>query len=155
MSDIVIFHLKKLWPFDTENRPSILAQCARCGHIFKHHNLSCSLCTCKEFMVNLYEEIKAGRKTSEWRDASKYWLKRLVTQANLDVAGTSPQDLTDFLRVHKVWLVEGYPKESLPRLEGKIARLFYHPIDHKLEVCIVYVREVTKSRKSLNLSSFF
>jgi len=43
--------LGKMVPFDTENRPSVLDKCVRCGHLYLYHNLACSKCDCKEFMV--------------------------------------------------------------------------------------------------------
>jgi hypothetical protein len=43
--------LGKMIPFDTENRPSVLDKCVRCGHLYLYHNLACSKCDCKEFMV--------------------------------------------------------------------------------------------------------
>ena len=84
--------------------------------------------------VNLYEEIKSGRKTSEWRDASPYWLRRLLTNRLtkeglkyvLQVRGYNPQELTTLLKVHRAWFTVGYPKGNIPRLEADITALIYH-----------------------------
>lgn len=72
----------------------------------------------------LYEQIKDGSKTSEWRDFSKYWTYRLCHSIRLDhtpqalvfnviVNGTEPQDLTSFLKLHRAWFVQGYPTANL------------------------------------------
>lgn len=131
MTHVAIFHLKRLWVFDTENRPSILAKCARCGHSFGHHNpLSCveAQCRCSEFMVDLYEEIKAGRKTSEWRDHKVYWDNILIKKPS------------------KAWFVVGYPKNNLlPRLEADIVKIILHEDSHQFEIQFTNVKEVTKS----------
>lgn len=55
-------YLHPLIPFDTENRPSILDECARCGHLFKDHNLSCSKCDCEGFMVYSFRIKEDGKK---------------------------------------------------------------------------------------------
>lgn len=98
MKDIVIFHLAKYAPL-TPVRPYL--HCAE----------------------TLYEQIRKGDKTSEWRDFSKYWIQRLCWKQrakngkfgsiNLFINGDQPQDLTFFLKVHKAWFVEGYPKGRL------------------------------------------
>lgn len=71
----------------------------------------------------LYEQIKRGKKT-------------------IVVNGTEPQDLTPFLKVHRAWFVEGYPKGSLPRLEADITGLLYHPSSSQLEIKFTNVKEV-------------
>lgn len=144
MLDVVIFRLKRLWAFDPENLPNEDAICARCGHAFKHHLFSGELrscmksievesvknvsffkrCPCKQFLVDLYKEIKAGRKTSEFRDMKQSWIMRLCARANWVVDSEQRQDLTEFLKVHRAWFVVGYPKRNLPRLEADITGLF-------------------------------
>lgn len=58
---------KRLLPFDTQNRPSILDKCGRCGHTFKVHNLSCFVdgCDCSEFMIEVIElrRVLSGSET--------------------------------------------------------------------------------------------
>lgn len=117
----------------------------------------------------LYAQIKDGTKTSESRAASSYWLARLIEpphsryespedgrrkrlllfmaeklpRAGFDIP---PVDLTSYLKVHKAWYVEDYPKGVLlPRLETDIPRtqgLFYHPPSCELEIKIVNVKEI-------------
>ena len=164
MSDIVIFHLKKLWPYDTENKPSPDAKCARCGHTFHYHTFrdrdaTCGIvgCRCRQFMVNLYEEIKAGRKTSEWRDASEYWSRILAGEprSSFDYDYGDIHNLTGRLEVSKAWFVVGYPKGNLPRLEADITALIFHRNSDQFEIKFNNVKEKMENRKSLNLSSFF
>jgi hypothetical protein len=100
--------------------------------------------------LDLYEEIKAGRKTSEWRNASPYWLRKLLTNRLtkeglknvLQVWGHKPQELTPLLKVHRAWFVIGYPKGNLPRLEADITALLYHPKTSQLEIKFANVKEV-------------
>jgi len=117
MKDFVIFHLSKHFPPLTPVRPYL--HCAE----------------------TLYEQIKKGKKTSEWRSFSKYWLYRLCKERNpnvlilyIDVNGTVPQKLDAWLKVKRAWFVEGYPKGSLPRLEADITGLLYHPSSSQLEI---------------------
>lgn len=116
MTEKVVFHLKRYAPL-TPVRPYL-----HCAEI-------------------LYEQIRSGEKTSEWRNPSKYWLKRLVTKVDLQVNATSPQNLTSFLKVHKAWFMEGYPKRNLPRLEADITALIYHPFSQQLEIKIANIKE--------------
>jgi len=98
------------------------------------------------FPKDLYEEIKQGRKTSEFRDMTHYWIKRLCHRANWLVDSNQPQDLTKYLRVHKAWFVVGYPKGNLPRLEADIVGLFCDPLAMQLEIKFTNVVEVSVSR---------
>lgn len=91
---------------------------------------------------NLWEEIKQGRKTSEWRDSTEFWFKRLCISGASHPYSLSPQDFTDILKVYKAWFVVGYPKDNLPRLEADIIRLFNHPIDGQFEIVFANVKEV-------------
>jgi hypothetical protein len=86
----------------------------------------------------LYDEIKSGRKTSEWRDFKPFWIKRLLKKTE-DIShivkgfGVSDTiELTGGLRVGRAWFVEGFPKNSLPRLEAIITDLLYHNTGHLL-----------------------
>jgi hypothetical protein len=132
MKDVVIFHLKRIW----EGK-------------------------------DLWEEIKKGRKRSEWRDLSPYWIKRLCHEVSLPdgkkvsislwINGTVPMDLTKYLKVHRAWFVEGYPKNSLPRLEADITGLVYHSSGSQLEIKFTNVQEVTEEilrrRQKLSLQN--
>jgi len=129
MKDIVIFHLAKYAPL-TPVRPYL--HCAE----------------------TLYEQIKSGKKTSEWRVLTLHWAKRLLDTSVLNIAfrmGDKPHDLTRYLKVHKAWFVEGYPKNNLPRLEAEITGLVYHPEKkgfpahtQQIEIKFTNVKEVTK-----------
>ncbi len=66
----------------------------------------------REEQYDLYEAIKDGTKTSEYRDAIDHWTKRLFKKGDL----SEP-------KVNRIWLVVGYPKGSLPRLEADIKRI--------------------------------
>ena len=84
----------------------------------------------KDETVDLYEEIKAGRKTSEWRIASKHWYSRLLIPFEKTAIRYSGDielfaDFTEYLKVHRAWFVVGYPKRSIPRLEADIIALIY------------------------------
>lgn len=128
----MIFHLAKHFPPLTPIRPYL--HCAE----------------------TLYEQIKRGKKASEWRDFSKYWLYRLCKPRNpnvlilyIDVNGTLPQKLDPWLKVHRAWFVEGYPKRNLPRLEADITGLVFHSEakefpahSQQLEIKFANVKEV-------------
>jgi hypothetical protein len=99
--------------------------------------------------VDLYEEIMSGRKTSEWRETSIFWLRRLLTK-RLTLEGLSKvldthkhgiQNLTPLLRVHTAWFVVGYPRGNVPRLEADITGLLYHLDSRQLETQFTNVRE--------------
>lgn len=89
--------------------------------------------------VDLWEEIKSGRKTSEWRFATNRWINKLMGHVDLtylffpkDLVQEASDnqtaiDLTKHLMVHKAWFVIGYPKNSEPRLEATITKLLYWP----------------------------
>lgn len=89
-------------------------------------------------VVRLYDEIKSGRKTSEWRDFKTFWIRRLLKKTDdipniVKCLGSSDTiDLTGGLRVGRAWFVEGFPKNSLPRLEAIITDLLYHDTGHLL-----------------------
>lgn len=146
MKDYVIFRLKTLWPFDPEKRPPALELCAKCNHPFRYHKPPCDLCSCKEFMVNLHDQIKNGEKTCEWRDATPYWLHLLTVlpssfylPAGSDVdAGV---DLTKHLKVKKAWITFGYPKNSLPRFEIDLTHLTLFPATKQFKLDFVNVKE--------------
>ena len=97
VSNKIIFNLKRFWPPDAP----------------------------KNRQVRLYEEIKAGRKTCEYRDDKPYWLKRLLGR----------------MRPSKAWFVEGYPKGSLPRLEADITRIVVNEMSRKIEIYFTNIKE--------------
>ena len=93
--------------------------------------------------VELYKEIKAGRKTSEYRDLTHFWIKRLCEHAHWESYSDEPQDLTKYLRIHRAWFVVGYPKGNVPRLEAEIIGLFCDSNARQLEIKFANVIEVT------------
>lgn len=122
MGDTVTFHLAKYAPL-TPIRPYL--HCAE----------------------PLYDQIRRGKKTSEWRELGKhgYWLRQLCMKGlSINVNATDDIDLTLQLKVKKAWFVQGYPKGNLPRLEAEITALVYHPETMQLEIQFANVQETTR-----------
>lgn len=99
-------------------------------------------------IVDLYKEIKEGRKTIEYRNATFYWGVRLLEEpikvfACAD-AYSELADFTSFLKVKCAWFVVGFPKGSLPRLEANITKLEYDPIGSQFRIHFDNVKEVRK-----------
>jgi len=97
-------------------------------------------------MVNgrkLYDQIKDGTKTSEWRDATPYWFRRLLRSGNLIINTEETLNLSRSLKVHTAWFVQGYPKDNLPRLEAKITEIYLHGEIQQFEVKFTNVKEVS------------
>jgi len=78
--------------------------------------------------TNIYGSIKNGDKTSEWRDATDYWRKRLV-----------PWPKT-------AWFTHGYPKGNVPRLEADIIEVIYHEDTNQYEIKVENVIEIGGDR---------
>lgn len=93
--------------------------------------------------VNLYEEIKSGRKVVEYRDATEHWAKRLLICGRVPTVPTRC-NFTSVLRVNKVRFTVGYPKGSIPHLEADIRDLVYDPDTEQFEIYFVNVKEVTE-----------
>lgn len=126
MSNKVVFNLKRFWEMDDGS------------------------------ILELYPAIKTLEKTSEWRDATNYWFKRLFPKMNAFqiIAVLPPEesieegmriDLTEFLVPKIAWFVVGYPKNNSPRLETDITKVLYWP--HKdrmsqLEIQFNNVKEI-------------
>jgi len=108
---------------------------------------------------DLWQEIKSKRKTSEWRDLTNYWSKRLLrdyenvflfipTEAieEAEANGTSI-DLTEYLKITKAWFVIGYPKDCVPRFEADITGLLAWPkknsAQSQFEIKIANAKELT------------
>lgn len=77
---------------------------------------------------DIYEAIKIGEKTSEWRDASDHWKKQLTP---------TPKH---------AWFTVGYPKNNLPRLEADITEIVYHSDTNQYEIKVVNVTEIIEPR---------
>ena len=92
--------------------------------------------------VDLYEEIKSGRKISEWRDYKPYWEDRLFKRKMIDGMEHFRQ------KVNKAWFVVGFPKNNLPRLEADITNILIHVDDEgfaeQIEIKFTNVKEVTE-----------
>jgi hypothetical protein len=97
-------------------------------------------------VVDLYDEIKSGRKTSEWRNTTNFWCARLIERGSISqyFGWAISHDISHGLKVHKAWFVIGYPKGNLPRLEADIIGLIYHPElkNPQLEIKFANVREI-------------
>ena len=76
-------------------------------------------------MRDLYEMIRSGEKTSEWRDLTDRWGKKL--------RGAEGK---------RAWFVVGYPKDSLPRLEADIVEVVEHRETLQYEIRFTNVSEV-------------
>lgn len=95
--------------------------------------------------VELYEEIKSGRKTSEWRDFIPFWVKRLLKQDPTPMIlfdDNFKANLTGGLKVKRAWFVKGYPRGNLPRLEAYVTCLLYHGDTDQLEIQFMDATEV-------------
>jgi hypothetical protein len=98
--------------------------------------------------LTIYEQFKLGYKNREFREANDRWLNLLLLKnvqqlAKVLIESGSECDFTNWLRTKKALLVTGYPKGSLPRLEGDILTLKYSPKTRFLEVLIANIKEVS------------
>jgi len=80
---------------------------------------------------DLYEEIRTGRKTSEFREDTPYWRKRLI-----DFILKLPKN-----EMIRAWFVCGYPKGNLPRLEATITEILDIEDSKQLEIKFKDVQE--------------
>ena len=67
--------------------------------------------------VDLYQEIKEGRKTFEYRDYKDYWTSQFYTKKIIDGKPYFTQ------KVDRAWFIVGFPKGNVPRLEADISGL--------------------------------
>jgi hypothetical protein len=90
---------------------------------------------------DLYEAIKSGEKTSEWRDASEHWIKRLLLMRgdpHFVKDRGKPYDYKP--KCKKAIFVVGFTK--YPRLIADVKALLYHPKTNQFEVQIENVVEI-------------
>jgi hypothetical protein len=80
----------------------------------------------RKIRIDLYNEIKVGKKDFELRNNKKYWRKKLLGEQQ-------PQ---------KAWFVAGYPKRNLPRLEADITRITEKEVYGKIKVYFANVKEI-------------
>jgi hypothetical protein len=96
--------------------------------------------------VDLYEEIKSGRKTSEWRDATNFWAKRLINRDKLSynpILINQPRIVPyESIKPRRAWFVVGYPKNNVPRLEADITAVIYHPSTNQYEIQFTHIQEI-------------
>ncbi len=104
-------------------------------------------------IVDLYQQIKDGIKTSEWRYTRREdgrltrYTKLLVTERGRDhilKPGGGRINLFEYIRTNRAWFVVGYPKDNLPRLEADIVGLVYHSDTDQLEIKVSNVEEVLR-----------
>lgn len=93
---------------------------------------------------DIYEALKKGKKTSEWRDATDFWAKRLLNESGLqrfkEVVGFT-YHFYPFMWKHKrARFVVGYT--SYPRLLADIEEIIYHSDTKQFEIRIENVIEV-------------
>ena len=74
---------------------------------------------------DIYGAIKAGEKTSEWRDLTPYWEKRFEK---------TPAPTRALFTV-------GFPKRNLPRLEADIKAIIRHEDSEQYEIQVINVVE--------------
>ena len=75
--------------------------------------------------VRLYDLIRDGTKTSDWREDTEFWRKRLLDK-----------------QPKTAWFMEGYPKNNVPRLEADIIEAIIHRDLCLIEIKFYNVREV-------------
>jgi len=97
---------------------------------------------------DLYEAIKVGEKTSEWRDASDHWVRRLLNEEGLSLleafnSGYENLDELSFLPYYwkhiQARFVVGYTKS--PMLVADVTGIIYHRDTEQFEVQIKNVAE--------------
>lgn len=104
---------------------------------------------------DLYEALKTGEKTSEWRDASDHWKSRLLTKPGiihleyleyLQRSGKSQHHTIEFQSYYwkhkRARFVVGYTKS--PLLIADVKAIMYHSKTEQFEVQIENVVEVRK-----------
>lgn len=94
---------------------------------------------------DLYEAIKSGRKTVEYRDTTKHWKTRLLALKAIALLESDKRGINlvfrhDMLKHDKAIFVVGYTK--YPRLIADITKIVYNNETNQFEVHIVNVKEV-------------
>lgn len=96
---------------------------------------------------DIYEAIKTGRKTSEWRDGGAFWLSRLFTKYARESVKKQIREMPgsvlyippDYHKHTTARFVVGYT--SYPRLIADIHNIYYHKSTNQFEIQITNVRE--------------
>ena len=94
--------------------------------------------------MDLYEAIKTGKKTSEYRDATPYWAKRLLNERGLNhynsIIGCRVWMFTqEDLKHTEATFRVGYTKG--PTLHATIKDIIWKPREEQFEIRIKNVRE--------------
>ena len=97
--------------------------------------------------TDIYEALKTGEKTSEWRDASPHWILRLFTKrAQSSVRHRMLRHEGPLMFIHPddhkhktARFVVGYTK--YPRLLADIHNIYYHRDTNQFEIQIKNVKE--------------
>jgi len=104
---------------------------------------------------DLYEALKTGEKTSEWRDGSDHWKRRLLTppgRQSLQWAHEIKEPSKPFFLLpfppyqwkHKrARFVVGYTKR--PMLTADVKAIMYHSKTNQFEVRIANVEEIMEA----------
>ncbi len=92
---------------------------------------------------DLYEAIKSGRKTVEYRDATNHWETRLLSPQGMGFKnfykGRNLVFTGNYLKHDKAVFVIGYTK--YPRLIADITKIVYNYETNKFEIHITNVKE--------------
>ena len=93
---------------------------------------------------DLYEAIKSGRKTIEYRDATKHWKTRLLSTEAIEFLESDKRGINlvfrgDLLKRDKAVFVVGYTK--YPKLVADITKIEYNCDTDKLETHLTNVKE--------------
>jgi len=93
---------------------------------------------------DLYEAIKSGRKTVEYRDANKYWKTRLLSPKGIKILESDERGINlvfreDLLKHDKAVFVVGYTK--YPKLVADITKIVYLYNTNQFETHIINVKE--------------
>jgi len=93
---------------------------------------------------DLYEAIKSGRKTVEYRDATDHWKTRLLTPKTIELLDSDKRGINlvfryDMLKHAKAVFVVGYTKH--PKLVADITKIVYDHEAKQLQIHIINVKE--------------
>ena len=93
---------------------------------------------------DLYEAIKSGRKTVEYRDATEHWKSRLLTPKAIKLLEADERGINlvfreDLLKHDKAVFVVGYTK--YPKLVADITKIVYLHNTNQLETHLENVKE--------------
>ena len=100
---------------------------------------------------DIYEALKNGKKTSEWRDATDFWISRLFKKQDQEniknmifyrrspIPGKTIEIPTHRYKYMKARFVVGYTKS--PMLVADVRAIIYHTETNQFEIRIENVKE--------------